>query len=203
MKRLFAFASLLLVLSSGSVFAVRVLGLPTLAGIGGSYLTINQKYSTTSGTENLVLSGAELQTVFMTGTPLGLIGSIGIGLASNGSVDGTKIDLSSYGTRVMFNFLMGLGYRIPINKKVSVLVGVGGHAVGGIIGSPSGLNYLDLAYVAGLGAMTKLNYFFTPNFGAYLNLEGSYDPFALVDGINVSFKNGFSYSAGLGVEVLY
>ncbi|HUZ16849.1 MAG TPA: hypothetical protein VMV68_00560 [Spirochaetia bacterium] len=168
-------------------------------GIGVTYLTFNQNYQTGVGNENAVISGLGMQGIFMTGYRFGLVATGTVGIAQSGSVDGSALDMSIYDTKLMFDFLFGLGFRQPIGPSADFLLGVGAHAGGALITSSGGTNYLDLAYAGGVGAVAKLSYYFTERMGVYLSATASYDPLPIVDGVSTHLQNGISYSGGAGI----
>lgn len=202
MKRLSVLTVFLVLLSSGAAFALTA-GHNSVGGLGAGYLAINENYTTSAGVQNITLNGIGVQSNFMTGLPLGFFGSLTMAYALNGAIAGTALDMSTYSTRLLFSMLFGVGYRLRLSQRAAVLIGAGGNALGALMLSPSTLNSLDLAYAGGFGAMVQASYAFTKQLSVFVSGSGAYDPFAIVSAVTVGYKQGFDYSAGAGLQLLY
>lgn len=202
MKRLVVLIPFVVLASAAATFA-QSSGFKYIGGVSASYLGINESYVSGSGTETVSLDGVGFTSNFMTGRPLGVLGSVTLAYALNGSLSGKVLNMSSYSTRLLFNMLFGVGYRLHVAPKTAVLVGGGVSAVGVLLLASNPLNTLELAYASGVGALAQASYALTPSLEVCVNALGSYDPIAIENLSGTQLKSGFTYSAGIGVDVLY
>lgn len=202
MKRLLVLAPLFVLLFCGAA-AAQSSSRSYLAGFGATYLSINQNEAATSGTTKVILNGLGIQSTFMMGRPLGAIGSVTLAYALNGSRNGAALDMSTYSTRLLYNMLFGIGYRMRLSSRAALLLGGGVNVDGSLLLAQQNANSIDLAYAGGFGALAQGEYAITSSLELYVNAFGGYDPFAVFSGARAGYKNGYTYSAAAGLAVLY
>ncbi len=188
-------AVLLVLLIGAAAFADH--GGPSL---GASYIVSRQQYTTSAGaSEDLVFSGVGVTSGILTSAPLGFALDVTLAWLVGGCVDGAALDMGLYSIKVMFDFLAGIGYQLPIAPGFFATFTLGPHANGAIAGG--GAAFIDNAIVAGIGATARLEYMLTGTWGLYVGMKGTCDFLAIENGSRTTFNNGFVLAGSLGISL--
>lgn len=202
MERPLFIVSVLFLIAAGSAFGGSPRG---YVGIGATYLHIDQlgqSVTNPSVTRNLGISGLEGQLTVVYGRPLGVLFSIAAGPPTSATVNGASVNVGSYKRRVIIDFLVGAGYDRQLSKRLSLVLGGGLHAAGGIIDqSPSGGRLVDGAG-GGVGLLANASLSLTRAFGLYAAAEGDFDWSEAVGGIDYTVLHGYVYSLSIGARIV-
>lgn len=173
-----------------------------LVHAGANYMTRN--YTEDTDTFSSAYTSLGVNAVSFLGQDFGFFASSSIMLPLSGTDSAgtttTEIDLSLYDTmKISFDMLFGIGYMLPLNEKISVLLGGGLHFSGfGFLASDYMIDS-SLSYVIGPGIGASCIYQLNPSLKLALSLAGGYD---LLEIIHIpDLAEGVEYSGSFAVNI--